>query len=149
MEHTALSDPVRRRPVRQHGLLVCADRLRRTRRLIAKELKQSFPTQILGAVIAVTLPMGLVQGSSSQGNLVVAFWLLVFIVFTLQYFKNLSSVGLVCDGLTFGFVLLSKGTAYALLLPWRPRCCSAESSARKGIGAGPNWCAWGGGSWWR
>ena len=82
--------------------------------LIAKELKQSFPTQILAAVIAVTLPMGLVQGSSTQGNLVVAFWLLTFVVFTLQYFKNPSSVGLVCGGLAFGFALLSKGTAYAI-----------------------------------
>jgi len=85
--------------------------------LIAKELKQSFPTQILAAVIAVTLPMGLVGGSSTQSNLVVAFWLLAFVVFTLQYFKNPTSVGLVCGGLAFGFALLSKGTAYALAPP--------------------------------
>ena len=83
--------------------------------LIAKELKQSFPTQILAAVIAVTLPMGLVQGSSTQGNLVMAFWLLAFVVFTFQYFKNPSRVGLVCGGLAFGFTLLSKGTAYAIV----------------------------------
>ena len=82
--------------------------------LIAKELKQAFPTQILAAVIAVTLPMGLLQGSSTQGNLVVAFWLLAFVVFTLQYFKNPSRVGLICGGLAFGFTLLSKGTAYAI-----------------------------------
>ncbi len=85
--------------------------------LIAKELKQSFPTQILAAVIAVSLPMGLVGGSSTQGNLVVAFWLLAFVVFTLQYFKNPSSVGLVYCGLAFGFTLLSKGTAYAIAPP--------------------------------
>ena len=85
--------------------------------LIAKELKQSFPTQILAAVIAITLPMGLVGGSSTQSNLVVAFWLLAFVVFTLQYFKNPTSVGLVCGGLAFGFALLSKGTAYALAPP--------------------------------
>ena len=85
--------------------------------LIVKGLKQSFPTQILAAVIAVTLPMGLVQGSSSQGNLVLAFWLLAFVVFTLQYFKNPSSVRLVCCGLAFGFTLLSKGTAYVIAPP--------------------------------
>ena len=85
--------------------------------LIAKELKQSFPTQILASVIAVTLPMGLVQGSSSQGNLVLAFWLLAFVVFTLQYFKNPSSVRLVCCGVALGFTLLSKGTAYAVVPP--------------------------------
>ena len=83
--------------------------------LVAKELKQSFPTQILAAVIAVTLPMGLLQCTSTQGDLVVAFWLLAFVVFTLQYFQRSTSVGLMCCGLAFGFALLSKGTAYAVV----------------------------------
>ena len=85
--------------------------------LIAKELKQTFPVQVLAAVIAVTLPMGLVQGSSTQGNLVAAFWLLAFTVFTLQYFKKPSGVCLVCCGLATGFALLSKGTAYPIAPP--------------------------------
>ena len=85
--------------------------------LIAKELKQPFAVQVLATVIAVTLPMGLVQGSSSQGNLVVAFWLLAFVVFTLQYFGRPTGVGLLCAGCAFGFTLLSKGTAYAIAPP--------------------------------
>ena len=85
--------------------------------LIVKELKQTFSVQVLAAVTAVTLPMRLLQGSSLQSNLVVAFWLLAFVVFTLQYFKNPSGVGLVCGGLAFGFTLLSKGTAYAIAPP--------------------------------
>ena len=83
--------------------------------LIAKELRQPFPVQVLAAVIAVTLPMGLVQGSSSQGNLVVAFWLLAFVVFSLRYFEKPTGVGLLCAGCAFGFTLLSKGTAYAIV----------------------------------
>lgn len=82
--------------------------------LIAKELKQPVSVQVLATVIAVTLPMGLVQGSSSQGNLVVAFWLLTFVVFSLQYFRRPTSVGLMYCGCAFGFTLLSKGTAYAI-----------------------------------
>ena len=85
--------------------------------LIAKELKQPVPVQVLAGVIAVTLPMGLVQGSSTQDNLPVAFWLLGFVVFTLQYFQRPTSVGLMCCGLAFGFTLLSKGTAYAIAPP--------------------------------
>ena len=85
--------------------------------LVVKELKQPFAVQVLAAVIAVALPMGLVQGSSSQGNLVVAFWLLAFVVFTLQYFERPTGVGLLCVGCTFGFALLSKGTAYAIAPP--------------------------------
>ena len=82
--------------------------------LIAKDLKQPVSVQVLATVIAVTLPMGLIQGSSSQGNLVVAFWLLAFVVFSLQYFQRPTSVGLMYCGLAFGFTLLSKGTAYAI-----------------------------------
>lgn len=82
--------------------------------LIAKELKQPVSVQVLATVIALTLPMGLVQGSSSQGNLVVAFWLLAFVVFSLQYFQRPTSVGLMYCGCAFGFTLLSKGTAYAI-----------------------------------
>ena len=85
--------------------------------LIAKELKQPFPVQVLATVVAVTLPMGLLQGSSSQGNLVVAFWLLAFVVFTLQYFEKPTGGGLLCAGCAFGFTLLSKGTAYAIAPP--------------------------------
>ena len=85
--------------------------------LIAKELKQPFQVQVLATVIALTLPMGLLQGSSSQGNLVVAFWLLAFVLFTLQYFERPTGVGLLCAGCAFGFTLLSKGTAYAIAPP--------------------------------
>ena len=85
--------------------------------LIARELKQSFPVQVLAAVVAVTLPMGILQGSSTQGNLIVAFWLLAFAVFTLQYFQKPSGASLMCGGLAFGFALLAKGTAYAIAPP--------------------------------
>ena len=104
--------------------------------LIAKGLRQPFPVQVLAAVIAVTLPMGIVHGSSTQGNLPVAFWLLAFTVFVLRYFTRPSTVRLVCCGLAFGFALLSKGTTYWIGSPlaatlflcaivrtrgWRPR----------------------------
>ena len=112
--------------------------------LIARELKQTFPVQVLAAIVAVTLPMGLVQGSSTQGNLLVAFWLLAFTVFVLQYFRTPSAVRLVCCGLGLGFALLSKGTAYAIAPPvaavlflhgivrargWRPRAGLAAAGA--------------------
>ena len=41
--------------------------------LLTTELNRPFRTQVLAAVIAVTLPMGLLQGASTQGNLFVAF----------------------------------------------------------------------------
>ena len=85
--------------------------------LIARELKQPFPVQALATVIAVTLPMGVLQGSSTQDNLIATFWLLASTVFTLQYFKKPLGVHLVCCGLALGFALLSKGTMYAIAPP--------------------------------
>ena len=128
--------------------------------LIARELKQTFPVQVLAAVVAVTLPMGVVQGSSTQANLLVAFWLLAFTVFVLQYFRKPSAARLVCCGLAFGFALLSKATAYAIAPPvaavlflhgivrtrgWRPRAgLAATGAAVLAVALAVN-----GGTYWR
>ena len=118
--------------------------------LIAKELKQPFPVQVLAAVIAVTLPMGLVQGSSTQGNLFVAFWLLVFVVFTLQYFQRPTGVGLLCGGLAFGFTLLSKGTAYAIAPPVAATLWLCGIVRTRGVRRRAKLvCTGGGCCWWR
>ena len=85
--------------------------------LIARELKQAFPVQVLALVIATTLPMGLLQGSSTQNDLVVSFWLLAFALFALQYLRNPSVSRISFCGLTLGFALLTKGTAYVFFPP--------------------------------
>ena len=85
--------------------------------LIASELKQSFPVQVLALVIAATLPMGLLQGSSTQNDLVVSFWLLVFVLFSLQYIHKPVVKRMSLCGLALGFALLTKGTAYAFAPP--------------------------------
>ena len=85
--------------------------------LITRELKQPFPVQVLALVIAATLPMGLLQGSSTQNDLVVSFWLLTFALFALQYLRKPPAARLAFCGLTLGFALLTKGTAYAVALP--------------------------------
>ena len=61
--------------------------------LIAKESNSHLPIRVLAATITVTLPMGLVQEPSSQGTLIGAFWLLAFVVFTLQYLQRPTRVG--------------------------------------------------------
>ena len=86
--------------------------------LIAARLGAGARGQVLAAVACVTLPMAVLQGSSTQNDLVAAFWLSCF-------------VGLVCDramagrpglgleaaaalGAVLGLALLTKGTAYLL-----------------------------------
>ena len=83
--------------------------------LIAREMKANFPVQVLAAVIAVTLPMGLLQGSSVQNDVSVSFWIVVFALFTIQYLREPSAGRLVFCGLALGFALLTKGTAYAVI----------------------------------
>ena len=83
--------------------------------LIARELKKSFPVQVLAAVIAVTLPMGLMQSTSTQNALLVSFWSLAFAMFAIQYVNGPSARRLICCGFTLGFALLSKATAYAIV----------------------------------
>ena len=82
--------------------------------LIASELKQPFRVQVLALVIAATLPMGLLQGSSTQNDLVVSFWLLAFVLFALQYLRKPTVGRMSFCGLALGFALLTKGTAYAV-----------------------------------
>lgn len=83
--------------------------------LIARELKAGFPAQALAAVVAVTLPMGLLQGSGTQNDVAVSFWILAFALFTIQYVREPSAGRLVFCGLALGFALLTKGTAYAVI----------------------------------
>ena len=85
--------------------------------LIARELKQAFSVQVLAVVIAATLPMGLLQGSSTQNDLVVSFWLLAFTLFALQYLRKPSVSRISFCGLALGFALLTKGTAYVFFPP--------------------------------
>ena len=85
--------------------------------LITRELKQSLKVQVLALVIAVTLPMGLLQGSSTQNDLVVAFWLLTFALFAMQYIRKPTAAHMSFCGLALGFALLTKGTAYVYAPP--------------------------------
>lgn len=85
--------------------------------LIARECKAAFPLQALAAVIAVTLPMALLQGSSTQNDVAGSFWILSFTLFVIQYLKEPRWELLLLGGLTAGFALLTKGTLYVILPP--------------------------------
>ena len=85
--------------------------------LIAKELKGGLPAQVAAAVLAVTLPMGVVQGSSTQGNLLAAYWLLCFVLLLVWHFKTPALWRLACCGCAAGFAVLAKPTTYVVLPP--------------------------------
>jgi hypothetical protein len=88
--------------------------------LIAKQLGANSRGQILSSLICATIPMGILQGSSTQGDYVISFWIVCFVYFILQSFKDRK----ISSGLTFqigaslGLALFTKGTAYIYTFPF-------------------------------
>jgi len=81
--------------------------------------------QIVSAVAAATLPMGILQGSSTQNDYVVTFWLICFATLSLRWLTARSdpartnsllySMGV---GASLGLALLTKGTAFIYAAPF-------------------------------
>jgi hypothetical protein len=105
--------------------------------LIAARLGAGPRGQVLAAAACVTIPMAILQGSSTQNDLVAAFWLSAF-------------AGLLCDRITpgrpglgldaaaalgalLGLGLLTKGTVY--LLCAGPLALLAAATLRSGLGS--------------
>jgi hypothetical protein len=61
---------------------------------IAKLLGGSRAAQVLATVIAVTIPMGMLQATSTQNDYVMAMWLVCFVVFSLECITKRCSPGL-------------------------------------------------------
>ena len=80
--------------------------------LIARELGAGPRGQVLGGFVCATIPMGMLQASSTQNDYVVAFWLVCF-VFWLLVLRSRPRPGIVlAAGASLGLALLTKGTAY-------------------------------------
>ncbi len=91
--------------------------------LLAFELGAGKSGQILAGLLAVTIPMAILQGTSTQNDLVVGFWLLSFGYFSLRLFKTQSQasfrwVELLGASLSLALALLTKGSAYIYAVPW-------------------------------
>ncbi|NES19260.1 MAG: hypothetical protein F6K41_10105 [Symploca sp. SIO3E6] len=86
--------------------------------LIAKLLKADLRGQILAAVVAATIPMGILQGSSTQNDYVVSFWvicLVYYVLLTLQ--AGTSRTNILAISASMGLAILTKATAYIYTFP--------------------------------
>jgi hypothetical protein len=86
--------------------------------LIARQLGALRRGQILTAVILVSIPMGILQASSTQNDYVLSFWLLCFIWSGMRLKKTWNSGWLVITSASLGLAILTKGTAYLYALPF-------------------------------
>jgi hypothetical protein len=90
--------------------------------LIAKQLGAGPFGQLFSAVVAVSLPMGILQASSTQNDHVVAFWLVCFVLFVLRVSDGgagrPSRSAYLTLGASLGLAVLTKSTAYLYALPF-------------------------------
>jgi 4-amino-4-deoxy-L-arabinose transferase-like glycosyltransferase len=87
--------------------------------LIAKQLGADLRGQIFSAVVTATLPMGILQGSSTQNDYVVSFWIVCFVYYVLLTMKErISLVHSFKIGTSLGLAILTKATAYIYAFPF-------------------------------
>jgi hypothetical protein len=85
--------------------------------LVARLLGSSTPGQVLAAILVVTLPMGILQASSTQTDYVLAFWLICSVVFAISFVKGPDLGGAFWTASSLGLAMLTKGTAYIIAAP--------------------------------
>jgi 4-amino-4-deoxy-L-arabinose transferase-like glycosyltransferase len=87
--------------------------------LISKELGANLLGQILSSVIAVTIPMGILQASGTKNDYAVCFWLVCLAYYLLKSLKSSISIfDCLRVGMSVGLALFTKGTAYTYALPF-------------------------------
>ena len=106
--------------------------------LIAKRLGASQGEEILAVVIAATIPMGILQASSTQNDYVAAFWLTCLVASLFELRQQSSRVWVACSGAALGFAILTKSLAGVFALPllvWSA-VTNARRDWRRGLRAG-------------
>jgi hypothetical protein len=89
--------------------------------LVAKQLGANLEGQTFATVATATIPMGILQASSTQNDLVEAFWLVCLACYTLIIVdrgKNTTWDTYLLFGCSLGLCILTKGTAYFYILPF-------------------------------
>jgi 4-amino-4-deoxy-L-arabinose transferase-like glycosyltransferase len=84
---------------------------------IAAELRVGLRGQLVASVFALTLPMSILQASSTQNDLVVAFWLASGVYFAIRLGRHPSLATALAVGASLGLATLTKGTALVYALP--------------------------------
>ena len=88
-----------------------------TATLIAKEYGLNRSMQLFAIVVCSTAPMAILQGSSTQNDLVVSLFTMLFLYFSILFVRSGDRSELVFAGLSLGLALLSKGTALLFCFP--------------------------------
>lgn len=85
---------------------------------IAGELGAACRGRLVAAVFAATLPMAVLQASSTQNDLVVSLWTVAFVLFALRSRRRDGRVDILLAGAALGLLLLTKLTAAVIVGPF-------------------------------
>jgi hypothetical protein len=110
--------------------------------LTAAELGLDDRQQLIAATVLATLPMAILQASSTQNDLVVSSFVMSFGLFMLRLRTNLNVENLLFTSAALGLALLTKGTAYlfcaaiglSLAVPILWGCRSNRAGLLKALG---------------
>jgi len=86
--------------------------------LITKELGGNKRFQLISAFIGSTIPMGILQSSSTQTDYILSFWLISLIYFLILYLKTNNLKYLVGFSLSLGIGILTKQNMYLFAFPF-------------------------------
>lgn len=88
--------------------------------LIAEQLGAKLRGQILAAVVTATIPMGILQATSTQNDYAVSFWLVCFVyyIMLLAAKERTNCAFLLGAGCSLGLAILTKATAYIFACPF-------------------------------
>ncbi len=85
---------------------------------LADHLGAPAPAQWLAAMLVLTTPMAILQGSSTQNDLVAAMWVAIFVTFGTRWLSDRRFVSLMLGAGALGLALLTKGTSYVFAAPF-------------------------------
>lgn len=86
--------------------------------LIAARLKGSVNAQIVAAVVAVSVPMGLLQSTSTQNDYTASFWIILLVYYIFEATEGFRRRTAVMAAAALALAVLTKGTAYLIAAPF-------------------------------
>ncbi len=86
--------------------------------LIVRELHGSRNSQIVAAALSVSIPMGLLQSTSTQNDYVVSFWLVCFTYYVVKAKEHPGLRNALYLSLSLALAIFTKGTAYLVAVPF-------------------------------
>ena len=85
--------------------------------LITEQLGLSKKMQIAAVIFALLTPEIILQGSSTQNDIVVSFFVLSCIYYVIKVIQTKQLFSIIMIGISAGLALLTKGTAYIYIFP--------------------------------